>query len=52
VLDELFEQEITINLSLNRSRELIEKFLILVSTYRLILVVDPAVVEILFDLEL
>jgi hypothetical protein len=52
VLDELFEQEITINLTLNRSGELIEKFLVLVSTYRLILVVDPAVVEILFDLEL
>lgn len=52
VLDELFKQEITINLSLNCSGELIEKFLILISAYSLVFVIDPAVVEILLDLEL
>jgi len=52
VLDEFFEEEVTVNLSLNCSGELIEKFLVLISAYGLILVVDPAVVEILLDLEL
>lgn len=52
MLDELFEEEVTVNLSLNCRGELIEKFLVLVSTNRLIFVVDPSVIEILLDLEL
>lgn len=51
VLDELFEEEITVNLSLNCCWELIEKLLVLISAYRLVLVVDPSVVKVLFDLK-
>ena len=50
VLDKRSKQEITVNLSLNSCWKLIKKFLIFLSTHSLILIINPPIIKILFNL--
>lgn len=52
VFNEAFEKEVTINLTLDRCRELLKKFVIFVGAHSLVSVINPSVIEVLLDFEL
>lgn len=49
-VQELSEEKITIDLSLNLDRQLFDEFLVFLCANRLIFIVDPSIVKISFDL--